>query len=480
MSLTEPAFSNATESVLPADGRGALIAAVIGTLGGLVGAWLAGGALPVYGVAGAGLGLVGAVGLKGRATDVASGLVWGLGGGFLLWVILVSGHVAGALATNSTQAMVRNVQARLPELFACVLCIGGPIGIALGLRSPRGTDPKSFLWGRSIVVGGGSGVVAALIFSRWMYEGDFFPLIAGLASPGSQLSAVLLHVAVACFIGCTFGMVFQDGLRSLGSSMGWGMAYAMVWWILGPMTLFPVVSGQRPDWSAEHAGELFGPWVGYLFYGLILGVVYCAVNAVWNRLFVDSDPLNRKREGPGLRLLQSLGWGSAAGLAGGLVALPLMIQTGVISKLAGVEGGTPLLLAIPLHLAVSTAIGASYGFLFRDEASDVISCSLWGCMLGVIGWYAGPLTLLPLLRTGQCDWRPEAAGALLPLLVAHLLFGVITANGFSAFERATLRRSMALRARTPEPRAGDGDSRPTAPLCLIVVGLGILLPLVLG
>jgi hypothetical protein len=157
-----------------------------------------------------------------------------------------------------------------------------------------------------------------------------------------------------------------------------------------------------------------------------------------------------------------------------------MIKTGVLGRLAGLEGSTPFALGIPLHLAVSTVIGASYGILFRGEAPDAISCSLWGSVLGLIVWYAGPLTLLPLLRTGECDWRPEAAAALLPLLVSHLLFGLVTANVFSAFERSRFKRWHLPRSPGAEEPAAEPTARPTAPLCLFVLGMGTLLPILLG
>jgi len=456
------------------------MAALVGAVGGVLGATLASGSQGTYAAAGAVLGLVGAAGLRGRTENAGAGLIWGLGGGFLLWIVIVSASAAPHLAAVNSQAMIGDVRVRIPDFIACVLCIGAPVGIALGIQGGMGPNSASLHWGRAFVAGGASGFAAALIFSRWMYEGDFFPLIAGFGTLGSHFTSVLLHFAVACVIGCTFGALFQNDVRNLGSSMGWGMAYAIFWWLLGPMTLFSFAFGRRPDWSASHAGELFGPLVGYVFYGLILGVVYSAVNTVWTRLFLDSDPLNRKREGPGIHVLLSLGWGATAGLVGGLVALPLMIQTGVITKLAGLEGGTPLALGILSHLAASTVIGASYGFLFRGEATDGVSCSLWGCVLGMIAWYVGPLTLLPLLRTGQCDWRPGAASALLPLLVSHLLFGVITANVFSAFERSRQKRYQPIVHPRVEDLCGEPGTRPTAPLCLFVLGLGVLLPILLG
>jgi len=462
------------------DWQGAVMAALVGAAGGTLGAWLATASPGAYAAAGGILGLVVALGLRGRTENAGAGLIWGLGGGFLLWVVVGPASAAAHLVGNTPQAVVGEVQARIPELLACLLCMGAPVGIALGIRGELGPNAAPFHWGRAIVAGGAAGFAAALIFSRWMYEGDFFPLIAGLGSLGSQSMSVLLHVAVACGIGCTFGALFQNDVRNLGSSMGWGMAYAMFWWILGPMTVFPALQGQRPDWSASHASELFGPLVGYIFYGLILGVIYSGANSVWTRLFVDSDPLNRRREGPGIHFLVSLGWGSAAGLSGGLVALPLMIQTGVITKLAGLDEGTPLALGILVHLVASTAIGAVYGILFRGESTDVVSCSLWGSVLGLIAWYAGPLTLLPLVRTGECDWRPEAAAALLPLLVSHLLFGVITANVFSVFERSRLNRAQRVNGSFQGDLSPKLGSRPAAPLCLFVLGVGVLLPLVLG
>ena len=291
---------------LPVDWQGAVMAALVGAAGGTLGAWLATASPGAYAAAGGILGLVVALGLRGRTENAGAGLIWGLGGGFLLWVVVGPASAAAHLVGNTPQAVVGEVQARIPELLACLLCMGAPVGIALGIRGELGPNAAPFHWGRAIVAGGAAGFAAALIFSRWMYEGDFFPLIAGLGSLGSQSMSVLLHVAVACGIGCTFGALFQNDVRNLGSSMGWGMAYAMFWWILGPMTVFPALQGQRPDWSASHASELFGPLVGYIFYGLILGVIYSGANSVWTRLFVDSDPLNPKARGS---------WDSFSGVA---------------------------------------------------------------------------------------------------------------------------------------------------------------------
>jgi len=461
---------------------GIALAVAIGGAGGALAAVIAPESIARQIAVGAVFGLLFAAALRGRVPSPGAGLIWGLGAGFMLWVILSGTALLFQSARQSATPMLGEARALFPELAGCIVCIGAPVGVFLGAWSARRSQgPAAFHWGRAIAAGGMAGVVAAVVFSRWEYEGDFYPLISGYGALDSHMETVGLHFAVACLIGCTFGMLFQADVRNLGSAMGWGMAYGIFWWFLGQLTLLPVAAGRRADWSAARAAVLFGPLVAHILYGLIIGVVYAGVDAAWRRLFVDADPLNRKRDGPGVRLLLSLGWGATGGFSGGLVAIPLMIHTGVFTRLAGLDSGLTAAVGICLHLVVSTLLGASYGVLFRGETSNVVFGSLWGLVFGLIWWYAGPMTLLPLIRTGECDWRPEAAAALLPSLAGHLVFGLVAANVFLAFERSYTRwlfsdpRTAAIEARRTRP-----VSTPAPALALFILGLGVLLPILLS
>ena len=459
-----------------------LLAIAVGAAGGALAAAIGHSSIARLGSAGAAFGLVFALALRGKATSPGAGMIWGLGAGYMLWMVLPALAVILHGAGYSTDAMLGESRARFPELVGCITCIGAPVGFCLGVwGTVRSKSAGGFHWGRAIVAGGSAGVIAALIFTRWMYKGDFYPLIYGFGRLESHSGAVVFHFFVACLIGTTFGLLFQRDVRNLGSAMGWGVAYSMFWWFLAHFTLFPLAAGARVDWSSDRASRLFGPIIGHILFGLILGIIYAGVDVVWTRLFVDSDPLNRKRQGPGVNFLLALGWGSAAGFSGGLVSLPLMMHAGMIGRLAGHGAGLHPVFGVCLHLAVSTFIGASYGLLFRGETSNVVFGSLWGLLFGLIWWYAGPMTLLPILRTGECDWTPEAAAAHLPSLVGHLLFGLVTANVFLAFERRY--RSWLLE----DPRYAALEKRRTRPvatpapaLCLFVIGLGVLLPILLS
>ena len=80
--------------------------------------------------------------------------------------------------------------------------------------------------------------------------------------------------------------------------------------------------------------------------------------------------------------------------------------------------------------------------LFRDEASNLAMAGSWGWVFGLIWWYVGPLTLLPLILTGEIDWRISAASILLPSLLGHLIYGACTGSLFYILERAYTNKHM--------------------------------------
>lgn len=418
-----------------------------------------------------------------RATSPGSGLIWGLGSSFLLWLLVPGGFLNFAVSVRNPALMLQDAQGHFSELVGYVLCLGMPVGVGLGIRGALRTSRlnASFAWGRAIVAGGFAGTLGGFIFGRWVSSGDYFPLLAGFGELGSRGMTIFMHFAIALLIGVAFGLLFQQDVRSYGSCMGWGLGFGIFWWFLGPMTLLRLASGKPLDWSAEQGSAVFGSLVGHILYGLILGVAYATIDKIWIRLFIQSDPLNREIEGPGVHMLRSLGWGAMAGLIGGLISMPVMIATGILPKVAGADSTVLGFRAVFIHLSVSAAIGMTYGLLFRDETSTPGNAISWGWLFGLIWWYLGPMTLLPLLLTGVCDWSTDAASALLPSLFAHLIYGAATALMFFLFDRRYA-RSLLL-----DPRSSARELRrlrpvgtPAPALWLFALSLGVLLPILLG
>src|SRR5215469_4266679 len=270
---------------------------------------------------------------SGRAASPGAGLIWRLAAALLLWIVVPAGVLPLRHADHSN-GMLSDARASFPQLVGFLICLGMPVGVTLGTwgefhsrtRLPR------FSWGRAIVAGGLAGTLAGFVFGQWVSSGNYFPLLAGYGELGSRAATVVLHFAIALLIGASFGILFQKDVRGYGSSMAWGLAYGIFWWFVGPLTLSRVAAHLPLDWSAEQGSNLFGSLVGHVLYGLMLGVAYAAFDRLWLRLFVHSDPLNREAEGPGVRFIRSVQWGSLAGLVGGIVSSPVLLVTGILPK----------------------------------------------------------------------------------------------------------------------------------------------------
>ncbi len=212
---------------------GLLIGALGGTLQGLllassVGQSLLGGVL-----FGATFGLF----FAKRATSAGAGLIWGLAFAVLVWIVFPAG-VLPLLAGAASQLMLTDAREQFPQLVALLICLGAPVGLAVGLWSElrTNTSDTKFNWRRAIVAGGLAGTLGGLIFGRWVSSGDYFPLLAGYGALNfSRATIILLHFGVAAFIGVTFGLLFQRDVRGYGSCMGWGLGYAIFWWFLAQL-----------------------------------------------------------------------------------------------------------------------------------------------------------------------------------------------------------------------------------------------------
>lgn len=277
-----------------------------------------------------------------RAVSPGAGLLWGLGYAFILWLAIPAGIVPVLMGGMPAMGMLDTARAHFPELIAYVLCFGTPLGVALGTWAAltnrglkiedRGSkvegqisrDPQSsilnpqpaYSFPRAIIVGGLAGIIGGWAFGKWMAQVNFYPLVAGLINSDSMMVGVTLHFIFALVIGASFGVLFQRDVRGYGSSMGWGAGYGLLWWFLGPLTILPIWAGRRLDWSYQHGSVLFGSLVGHILYGLIVGLIYAVVDKLWIGFFKESDPINREPEGPGSRVLHSVGYGAVASLVG--------------------------------------------------------------------------------------------------------------------------------------------------------------------
>jgi len=435
----------------------------------------------VYGpLLGAIIGVLFALVFSHRALDRGSGLLWGLAYALLLWLAVVPGaQVIAANLSSSFQTQRDN----FPDLVGFMLCFGTPLGLMLGTLGGHRNRATlaSISLPRAIIGGGFAGIAGGWAFGKWMEQVNFYQVIAGLVGSTSNMAGNALHYLFALTIGIGFALLFQRDVRGYGSSMAWGMAYGILWWFLGPLTILPLWLGKPLDWSYIHASAEFGALIGNIICGLTIGLLYAVVDRLCVRFLTESDPIRREPEGPGVRFIRTAQWGGLAGLAGGLLYMLVLVATGSLGEIAAIVGGTSSTLGIVVHLSISVLLGVSYGLLFQREAPNLASGIAWGLVYGLMGWYIGPLTLFPATLGNSSMWVPAVAETQFPAMVGHLIYGAVAGAAFWLLERRHnewLLLDPRIAAREERLRRPLGTAAPA--LWLFVLGMGVVLPIVLA
>ncbi len=444
-----------------------LAPAVVGGLGGALAQASTNDNVAAGAAGGGGLALLWAWSLRGRVRDLGDGLLHGLALALLLWL---STPLFAAWQELAVACSCDAARERFPELVAAIVCYGAPLGLALGaVAAPPRVAAGAHGTSRALVVGGIAGFAACLLFER----------VAATAAPFGPVGAgATLRLFGAMAIGAGYGLLFQRAVRGLGQSLGFGIAWGMLWWCLGPLTALPWWRGDGVDWSAAAVGAQYGAFVAHVVFGLVLGLAHACVDKLWFGFFVASDPLQRDREGLGGRAVLALAWGALAGLVGGVVFAPAMWDRGMLPYVAQALGGSSPWFGLAVHLGASVLFGMVYGLLFRAQVLDLATALGSGLLFGFVLWLLGQLTLFPHLLGEPFDWSLPNAAAALPSLVGHLVYGAAMAFVFVACE---LRHA---RVQAVDPR-WRGASRAlvvgsAAPLWLFVLGFGVTLPVVLG
>ncbi len=121
------------------------------------------------------------------------------------------------------------------------------------------------------VTGGGVGVLLAAVPASSVLEG------AALLPAENHMLQAVLHVVVAAGLGAAANTLFRRGAGSAAPTSG-GLLLGLLWWMLGPLTLTPLLNGKGPTWSMADAADSFPSLVAALLVGGASGALTTALN----------------------------------------------------------------------------------------------------------------------------------------------------------------------------------------------------------
>ncbi len=135
------------------------------------------------------------------------------------------------------------------------------------------------------------GIMGGLVFGMMMAKMGTLPMIGGMIGLPHVAAGFLVHMMISVSIGASFGLLLGPWLNTRGKSLAFGAAYGASWWVLGPLTLMPLMMGMGlgVNWNATAAAAMLPSLMGHVVFGLVMGFAYSRG---------DSCFLNRRRKTP--------------------------------------------------------------------------------------------------------------------------------------------------------------------------------------
>lgn len=121
------------------------------------------------------------------------------------------------------------------------------------------------------------GIAGGLIFGMLMAMMGMLPMIASLVGSSSAVVGFLIHIMISIGLGLGLTVMFGNTLlTSYPRGLLFGIGYVVIWWVLGPLLVMPVMLGMA---SFTFGATILPSLMGHMIYGAILGIVAVAVIA---------------------------------------------------------------------------------------------------------------------------------------------------------------------------------------------------------
>ena len=138
---------------------------------------------------------------------------------------------------------------------------------------------------RDALFGALAGTIGGFLLALALQAKGMMSDTAGLIGLTSIESGLGLHLLISALAGAGYGALFRYQQGAYAAAISNGVIYGLGWWIVGPLTLSPILMGQAPTWSLDQAGASFLNLTGHILYGGITGFGFYALVTAYERRF---------------------------------------------------------------------------------------------------------------------------------------------------------------------------------------------------
>lgn len=120
------------------------------------------------------------------------------------------------------------------------------------------------------------GLAGGLPFGALLGMMGVLPMIGQMVGVPSAAAGFAVHMLISAAIGGAFHLIFGRPARALKGALGAGLAYGAGWWLLGPLTLMPLLMGMGlgANWNAHALAQNMPSLMGHLVFGAVLALTY--------------------------------------------------------------------------------------------------------------------------------------------------------------------------------------------------------------
>ncbi len=249
--------------------------------------------------------------------------------------------------------------------------------------------------------------------------------LGGGAVAGLGLATLPIGLLLGGLYGLGFALLAAPRSTTPGAGLLWGLAYALLLWLINPLGSSSVLGGATPDAMLTALRSRFPALVAHLLcFGAPLGIALGTLRG-----------LEEQRGETPFSLSRALFVGGFAGVIGGWAFGKWMAKVDFFPLIAGLVNSTSHSVGVALHFLFAIIIGATFGLLFQRDIRGYGSSLGWGLGYGLLWWFLGPLTLLSLFQGAPIDWSYVHGANLFGSLIGHIVYGILVGLVYAVLDR---------------------------------------------
>ena len=121
------------------------------------------------------------------------------------------------------------------------------------------------------------GLAGGVVIGAMMGLQGSLPTIGKLVGRPGLITGLAVHILNSAALGAAFALTFGRRATSVRKGLCYGVLYGAVWWVVGPMTVVPLLLGAGVNWTFSDVILLLPSLVGHLIYGVVVGTIYGAL-----------------------------------------------------------------------------------------------------------------------------------------------------------------------------------------------------------